>query len=162
MGGRVGPDLGQDGLPRPQAVEVAEAELDAARDQVDVGVLEGGQDQPAAQIDDAGGRAAPGQGLPDGADENDPAAGHGQGFGPGDRPGHRDDRGVRQDEVGRRGGRAAAAPGHEAGQDQEEGQGSRAELDHANGSFRAGVTLRPARAAGRWRRRPAARRPWPG
>jgi hypothetical protein len=124
MGGGVVPDLGQDlGLSR-QAVEVAQAELDAARDEVDMGVLKGRQDHAAAEVDDPGRAVSPAQGVAAAADEDDPAPGDGHGLGVRPRHGHGPDGRVRQDEVGPLGGAGRAGErqrGEGGGREREDG-----------------------------------------
>ena len=90
MGRGVVADLGHDLVLRPEPVEVAEAELDAAGDEVDVRILEGRQDHAPAEVDDPGGRAAQPERPGAAAGEDDLAAGHGQGLGPGRVRGHGD------------------------------------------------------------------------
>ena len=110
MGGGVFADPGQDLGLRRETVKIAEAELDATRHEMDVGVLERGQDHAAGEVDDAGRVAAPFERLGLVADEEDLAAGYGQRLGAGPVGGQGDDRRVRQNEVGRPG-RASAAAG---------------------------------------------------
>ena len=56
--GRVLPDPGEHRFLRRELGDIAGEQLDAAHDEVDVGILEGRQDHAAAEIDDPG-RAAP-------------------------------------------------------------------------------------------------------
>ncbi len=81
MGRGVGADLGQDLVAREEPVQVAEAELDASGDEMDVGVLKGRQDHAASEVDHPGRWASPLQGLAAVADIDDLTGRDRQGLG---------------------------------------------------------------------------------
>ena len=146
MGRGVSPDLRQDLLGSEEPVQIAETELHAPGNEMDMGVLKGRQDQAASEIDDPGRRASPLQGPAAVPDVDDLSGRDRQGFGARPARGHGRDRGVRQDEVGPLDRRAAAGRGQDGGCGQKE-EGGVTDLRHgldllSGGAQPAGPCLR--------------------
>ncbi len=129
MGGGIGPDRVGGCRGGGRGVQVALAQIHAAADQMNVGILEAGQEHPALEIHHlrSGPHEACRQAI--GPHVDDAPAANGHGARPASRSVHRVDGAIPEDQVGRRGNALRGPTGSSAAgkqQQKEEGDGGSA------------------------------------